>query len=86
MTRNRKALAGVALVAVVTLAGCWDSDDDAVPTPVATEVPDSAGASGTALVNFIMTLGLNDETSEPLIIRDTFLVPADDTCEPAPLT
>ncbi len=88
MKTNRKLLAGVALMAAVALAGCWhDEDDEVVVTPpAATEVPDSAGASGTALVNYIMTLGLNDETSEPLIIRDTFLVPADDTGDPAPLT
>ncbi len=89
MTRNRKAWASVALVAAVTLAGCWhDSDDDhdAMPTSVATEVPDSAGASDTARVNHILTLEVNNETSQPLIIRDTFSVPADDTGEPAPLT
>ncbi len=87
MKTSRKLLASAALMAAVALAGCWHDDDDVVITPpAATEVPDSAGASGTALVNYILTLGLNSETSEPLIIRDTFSVPADEIGDPAPLT
>ena len=44
------------------------------------------GVSTAALVSFILGLGGSDESSEPLTIKDTFAVPADDAAEPTPLT
>jgi hypothetical protein len=70
------------------LGGCWDDDDDDGGTPVVVdgEVPDSAGSSSMSFIEFVQSLGSNDETSEPLLIRDGFTVPADEDGEPAPLS
>ena len=90
MKTHRHLLAASGLIAVLGLAGCWGDSVDAVtppaPPPVAsTEVPDSAGVSTAALVSFILGLGASDEASEPLTIKDSFAVPADDSTEPTPL-
>jgi len=53
-------------------------------TPSA-EAPDSAGVSAASFVSFILGLSTSDETSEPLIIKDTFAVPPGDSAEPTPL-
>ena len=89
MKLQRKMLAAAAAAAALALAGCWNDDDNADPTPppmAAGEVPDSAGVSTAAFVAFILGLGGSDESSEPLIIKDTFAVPADETGEPTTLT
>jgi hypothetical protein len=92
MKANSHARAvGLALTLGVALAlsGCWDDDDDddgGTPVVVDGEVPDSAGASSTSFIEFIQGLGSDDETSEPLTIREGFTVPADDDGEPVPLT
>jgi ABC-type uncharacterized transport system auxiliary subunit len=88
MNNQRKALLVAALAGALALAGCWNNDDDDT-TPVASngvEVPDSAGASNAAFVTFLLTMSGSDETSEPLLIKDTFTVPVDDTNDPQPLT
>ncbi|MBC7994749.1 MAG: hypothetical protein H7Z15_16075 [Rhizobacter sp.] len=72
-----KYLTAVGITALLALGGCWDSDDDAPANT--TSVPDSAGASGAAFVNFLQSLSDADETSEPLAIPDSFAVPADET-------
>jgi len=95
MNTQRKLLMATALAVAVSLTGCWDDDDGdnaeapvvVVPPPgVITEVPGSAGASIAAFVAYLLSLSGTDETSEPLTIRDTFAVPADETSEPATLT
>jgi len=84
-------LAASASALVLTLAGCWDDDNDdtvAVEPPgiaPTKEVPDSAGVSAAAFVSYILTLGASDETSEPLMIKDAFSVPPEDSAEPTPL-
>jgi hypothetical protein len=89
MKNQRTLLAAASLAAVLALSGCWDDDDntDAVaPPPVdMTEVPDSAGVSIGAFFSFILGLAANDEKSEPLTIKTTFAVPADEAAEPTPL-
>ena len=89
MKTHRHLLAASGLIAVLGLAGCWGDSDDAVAPPAPpvaiTEVPDSAGVSTAALVSFILGLGASDEASEPLTIKDSFAVPADDSTEPTPL-
>ena len=85
MKNHRKLLVATGLTAALGLAGCWHDDNPAPPT-VITEVPDSAGVSTASLVSFILGLSASDETSEPLTIKDTFAVPADETGEPTPLT
>jgi hypothetical protein len=93
MKTHRKLLAATGLIAVLGLAGCWGgSNDDAstgntdVPPTASTDVPDSAGVSAAAFVSFILGLSASDESSEPLAIKGTFAVPADETAEPTPLT
>ncbi len=87
MKTYRKLWALSAVAAATALTGCWDdSNDDTVLAPVANEVPDSAGVSGAALFSYILSLGGNDESSEPATIKDGFLVPADETSEPAVLS
>ena len=93
MKLQRKMLAATAAATALALAGCWNDDNDASPTPapipppvVVTEVPDSAGVSAATFVAFILGLGGSDESSEPLTIKDTFAVPADETNEPTTLT
>lgn len=88
MNKHRKLLAATSLIAVISLAGCWNDDDDSDepgPPAATTEVPDSAGVSGAALLSFILGLNASDEASEPLTIKDTFAVPADESAEPATL-
>jgi hypothetical protein len=48
-------------------------------------VPDSAGISTAAFINFIMGLSATDETSEPLTIKASFAVPANESDDPTPL-
>lgn len=89
MKIQRKLLMAAALAAVLPLSGCWDDDNEdntPVPPVAITEVPDSAGISTAAFVNFIVSLGANDESSEPLTLTPAFAVPPDDSAEPTPLT
>ena len=86
MTTHRTLLATTTLIATLSLAACWGSDDDdLVPAPGIAEVPDSAGVSTAAFIGFILGLSASDETSEPATLKDTFSVPADETAEPTPL-
>jgi hypothetical protein len=89
MKTHRRLSAIVSLTAVLALSGCWDdnNNDTVVPPPVdVTEVPDSAGVSVGAFFSFIMGLAAGDEKSEPLTLKATFAVPADEAAEPTPLT
>ena len=88
MTQHHPLSIATALAALLALGGCWGNNDDdpVVVTPAITEVPDSASVSGAALVSFILGLDPNDETSEPLTIKESFSVPDDETSEPTPLT
>lgn len=85
ITRLKVGLAA-AIAAVLGLGGCWGGGDDDSPSQASLEVPDSARASSAAFVSYIQTLSSSDEGAEPLIIRDSFALPADDDSDPIPLT
>ena len=77
-----------ALATTLALAGCWNDDDDepvvAVPTP-STDVPDSAAASTASFFSYLLGLNSSDESSQPLTLKDSFAVPADESAEPSVL-
>ena len=91
MKHHRIWLATTGLIAALSLAGCWDDDNNndpvPLPPPVAiAEVPDSAGLSTGAFVSYLLGLSATDESTEPLSIKDTFAVPADESNEPTLLS
>jgi hypothetical protein len=87
MTMTRKIVSVTGVLLALTLGGCWDDNsNDAPPAPPSNTVPDSADASTAAFVGYIVTLSGTDESSEPLLINNTFVVPPDETSEPTPLT
>lgn len=71
------------LTALALASGCSsNSNDNAGVTPgpaAAATVPDSAGTSVAGFLAFLLALSPNDETSEPLLIKDGFAVPADES-------
>lgn len=95
MKTYRKAYWAMSALLALSLAACSndnDSNQDAagggtviVPDAPA-RVPESAGVSIGAFVGYLLSLASSDETSEPLVITDTFAVPADETSEPQPLS
>lgn len=87
---NKTWLAAAAsIAAAAVLSACGGSSDTdppvIVPPVVATEVPDSAGASAASFITFLLSLSMTDESSEPLTIKDTFSVPVDEANEPTVL-
>ena len=71
------------LTALALASGCSSNNNDTTivnPGPgVAATVPDSAGSSVESFLAFLLALSPNDETSEPLLIKDDFAVPADES-------
>ena len=71
MKATRLLLAAGASALVLTLAGCWDDDNDdtvAVTPPGTTpskEVPDSAGVSAAAFVSYILPWGRATNRQSP---------------------
>ena len=94
MKTNRKAHWAMGALLAFALGACSNDNDSnqagaggAVIVPDApARVPDSAGVSIGAFVSYLLSLASSDETSEPLVITDTFAVPADETSEPQPLS
>lgn len=95
MKKSTLSGSALALVAMLALAGCsGGSDDTGTSNPgsgsgqaqVSNEVPESAGASSSAFIAFLKTMMSNDETSEPMKMREGWAVPADDTGEPASMS
>jgi hypothetical protein len=93
MNRNRPQCAAAAAVAVLllALAGCGgsgSSPDGEVPPPAAAPaddgaVPDSAGASPVAFVNYVRELiSKASDSLEPSPIGTQFAVPDDERSEP----
>ena len=89
MNKLHKLWTVTVFASTLTLAGCWDDDDgDPGPSPnppASTEVPDSAGVGTASFFSFLLSLSATDESSEPLTIKDSFAVPADESAESTPL-
>ena len=90
-TNSKRWLAVGLAAALVTLTACSGGSDSSVAGGGGTgtsgpgTVPDSAGTSGAGFMAYLKGLSPNDETSEPLLIKDSFAVPADEAEDPAPL-
>jgi hypothetical protein len=85
MKKHSRLWAVTGVAAALALAGCWSDSNDPEPMAASTEVPDSAGVSTAAFVSYLLSLNANDESSEPLTIKSSFAVPADDAAEPTVL-
>lgn len=84
-------LAGGIVAMLVLGAGCSNNDNDGnngvgnsgnggnPGSGAAASVPDSAGTSGANFIAYLMGLSATDETSEPLLIKDSLAVPADES-------
>ena len=92
-SRTATGLAAASLLgAAALLSACGGGSTTDAPVivppvvvPPLTAVPDSAGLSVSSLITFLLSLSMNDETSEPLTLSSTFSAATDDTVEPTPL-
>jgi hypothetical protein len=89
MKTSQKIGLSAALTVALGIGGCFgggdDDKDDAVTGNDAT-VPDSAAASASAFVAYLLALGQSDETSEPSAIGSSFEVPPEEAADPQPLS
>ena len=95
MKKSTLSGSALTLVAMLALAGCGGGGSGGGETTnsgtgqgqaqIANEVPESAGTSSSAFIAFLKTMMTDDETSEPMKIREGWAVPADDTGDPAPM-
>ena len=87
-TSSKLWLMGGLVAALLTVAGCSDNNYDSGNQGSAgpATVPDSAGSTVDNFIAFLKGLDPNDETSEPLLIKDSFAVPADESNDSQPLT
>ena len=94
-TAGLAAATALAVAALLSACGGGSSTDAPVIVPPVvvppvvvlpvTAVPDSAGVSVSSFITFLLSLGMTDETSEPLTISSTFAAPTDDAAEPTAL-
>ena len=96
-TSSKLWLAGGLTAALVGLAGCSGSSGDgdanvgggpqgdSGPAAATTTVPDSAGSTVAAFMAYVIGMDPNDEKSEPLIMKDSFAVPVDETSDSQPI-
>ena len=95
-TSSKLWLASGLAAALVGLAGCSGSNDSgngSASGPGGTQgaseaasVPDSAGSTVAAFMAYMIGLDPNDEKSEPLLMKESFVVPADESSESQPLS
>jgi hypothetical protein len=98
-TSSKLWLAGGLAAALLTLTACSGGSDDGSgsgspqgssgpgPGPTATTtVPDSAGSTVAAFMAYMVGMVPNDETSEPLQMKDAFVVPSDEGSDSQPLS
>ena len=87
-TSSKLWLMGGLVAALLTVAGCSDNNNDNgnQGSGEPATVPDSAGSTVASFIAYLKGLNPNDETSEPLLIKDSFAVPADESNDSQPLT
>ena len=95
-TSSKLWLASGLAAALVGLAGCSGSNDSgngSASGPGGTQgaseaasVPDSAGSTVAAFMAYMIGMDPNDEKSEPLLMKDSLVIPADETSDEKPLT
>ena len=95
-TSSKLWLASGLAAALVGLAGCSGSSDSgngSASGPGGTQgaseaasVPDSASSTVASFMAYMIGLDPNDEKSEPLLIKESFVVPADESSESQPLS
>ena len=88
-TSSKLWLAGCLTAALVTVAGCSGGSDNGnggnQGSAGPATVPDSAGTTVGSFIAYLMGLDPNDEKSEPLLIKDSFAVPPDESNDSQPL-
>ena len=95
-TSSKLWLASGLAAALVGLAGCSGSSDSgngSASGPGGTQgaseaasVPDSASSTVASFMAYMIGLDPNDEKSEPLLVKESFVVPADESSESQPLS
>ena len=93
-TSSKLWLASGLAAALVGLAGCSGSNDDGNNGSLGgsqgasdpASVPDSAGSTVAAFMAYVVGMDPNDEKSEPLQLKDSLVVPADEASDSQPLT
>ena len=98
-TSSKLWLASSLAATLVGLAGCSGSNDSGngsasgASSPGGTQgaseaasVPDSAGSTVAAFMAYLIGMDPNDEKSEPLQMKDSLVIPADETSDEKPLT
>ena len=92
-TSSKLWLASGLAAALAGLAGCSGSNDDGNGSLGGTQgasgqasVPDSAGSTVASFMAYVIGMDPNDEKSEPLLLKDSLVVPADEASDSQPLT
>ena len=92
-TSSKLWLASGLAAALMGLAGCSGSNDDGNGSLGGTQgasdsasVPDSAGSTVASFMAYVAAMDPNDEKSEPLVLKDSLVVPADEASDSQPLT
>lgn len=87
MNIKRNLYPAVALGIALSLNACGgggNNDDDLRGDGVT--VPSDASRNSSNFVGYVGSLSATDETSPPLLLNDSFVVPDDETGDPIPLT
>ena len=84
MKRTRIVWLATVLLAPVVFVSCNDGNNRR--SGDSNVVPDSAGSSGKNFFDYLFSLSMSDESSEPAVINGAFAVPEDEVNDPTPLT
>jgi hypothetical protein len=94
MKPTKKLLALIGLTVALVASGCSSDNNSSnnnanngVTPPTVSEsfVPDSASVSNEAYISYLLSLNAADEASEPLSLKESFAVSADEVNDPQPL-